>query len=46
MRALAWRSERLHADDTGASSLTTAAELRLLPLLFTHRSFKEIDERR
>jgi hypothetical protein len=34
MRAPAWRSENLHADDTGASSLTTVAELRLLPLLF------------
>jgi LuxR family maltose regulon positive regulatory protein len=34
----------LKAADVGASSLT-AAELRLLPLLSTHLSFREIGER-
>jgi anti-anti-sigma factor len=34
----------MHADALGASSLT-AAELRLLPLLATHRTFPEIGER-
>jgi LuxR family transcriptional regulator, maltose regulon positive regulatory protein len=36
--------ESMHADVIGASSLT-AAELRLLPLLATHHSFREIGER-
>ncbi len=38
------RLESMHADVIGASSLT-AAELRLLPLLATHHSFREIGER-
>ena len=36
--------ETMHADVIGASSLT-AAELRLLPLLATHHSFRELGER-
>ncbi len=36
--------ESMHADVIGASSLT-AAELRLLPLLATYHSFREIGER-
>jgi LuxR family transcriptional regulator, maltose regulon positive regulatory protein len=36
--------DTLHADVLGASSLTTA-ELRLLPLLSTHLSFRQIGER-
>jgi LuxR family transcriptional regulator, maltose regulon positive regulatory protein len=36
--------EHLHGDLIGASSLTTA-ELRLLPLLTTHHSFREIGQR-
>ncbi len=38
------RLETMRADVIGASSLT-AAELRLLPLLATHYSFREIGER-
>jgi LuxR family transcriptional regulator, maltose regulon positive regulatory protein len=38
------RLDTMRADVIGASSLT-AAELRLLPLLATHRSFREIGER-
>jgi LuxR family transcriptional regulator, maltose regulon positive regulatory protein len=38
------RLETMRADVIGASSLT-AAELRLLPLLATHHSFREIAER-
>ena len=38
------RLETMHADVIGASTLT-AAELRLLPLLATHHSFREIGER-
>ena len=36
--------EAIRAEGLGASSLTTA-ELRLLPLLPTHLSFREIGER-
>ena len=36
--------DHLHGDLVGASSLTTA-ELRLLPLLATHHSFREIGQR-
>jgi LuxR family transcriptional regulator, maltose regulon positive regulatory protein len=36
--------ETMRADVIGASSLT-AAELRLLPLLATHQSFREIGDR-
>jgi LuxR family maltose regulon positive regulatory protein len=38
------RLETMRADVIGASSLTTA-ELRLLPMLATHYSFREIAER-
>ena len=41
---LGGKVERIHAESSGASSLTTA-ELRLLPLLSTHLSFPEIGER-
>lgn len=37
--------ETLHVEAQGASSLTTA-ELRLLPLLSSHLSFREIGDRR
>jgi LuxR family maltose regulon positive regulatory protein len=42
--ALQRRLDSLHANLAGASSLT-AAELRLLPMLATHLSFREIGER-
>jgi LuxR family maltose regulon positive regulatory protein len=42
--ALRSRLETMRADVIGASSLT-AAELRLLPFLATHHSFREIGER-
>ena len=36
---------RVASDDDGWASTLTAAELRLLPLLTTHLSFREIAER-
>jgi len=44
-RTLAHEAEGMASPPAGATSGLTAAELRLLPLLATHRSFREIGER-
>jgi LuxR family maltose regulon positive regulatory protein len=44
-RSLARQADGMVSPRAGATSGLTAAELRLLPLLATHRSFREIGER-